>query len=119
MNSNRLEFTSRESVEKWMEDCRHEGLSAQLIFALLCKKKEELQGKRDFYLLKRREALVSGETVVATELHLLMKECEQQIIWFSELGENFQDTGRPKNVNRFMHVDLKNKFSEQLSERKN
>jgi hypothetical protein len=119
MNANRHEFTSRESVENWMEACRQEGLSSHLIFALILKKREELQSKKDFYLLKRREALVGGDTVVATELHLLMKECEQQIQWFSELGENMNDPLHATNRHRFMNAELKNIFSGQLNERKN
>jgi hypothetical protein len=86
MNAIPNDFSSRQAVEAWIESSLASGLSVQLIFTVMQKKSEELKAKREFYLLQRREALVKGNTQAATELHLLMKESEQQSGWFAELS---------------------------------
>lgn len=86
MNSLPNGFISKQAVDDWIQNSLASGLSANLIFAVMQKKSEELNAKRAYYLLRRREELVKGNTRVATELHLLMKDCEQQASWFSELS---------------------------------
>lgn len=96
MNTNNHRFTCREEVEKWIDECIQEGMSAQLIFALVQKKLEELSEKKQLFLLKRRKALVNGNTKVATELHSLLKECEQELRSFAEATGSFVSTPEPR-----------------------
>ncbi|MBC7865282.1 MAG: hypothetical protein IAF38_20065 [Bacteroidia bacterium] len=110
-------FTSREEVEKWIDDSIEEGMSSQLIYALVQKKTEELAQNKQLYLLKRREALVSGNTTVATELHCLLKECEQELRWFAEACGSFVEM--PEAKERIVDAETKDELIEKLSDRLN
>jgi hypothetical protein len=89
MSKPKHHFSNRDEVEQWIEGCIANGMSTQLIYALVQKKTEELSSRRDYFLVKRRQALVGGNTNLATELHNLMKSCESQLQWFGELTGSF------------------------------
>lgn len=89
-------FSTREDVERWLDGCIASGMSTQLIYALIQKKTEELARRRDYFLVKRRQALVDGNTSLATELHNVMKQCESQLMWFSELTGSFHVPPKPE-----------------------
>lgn len=111
-------FKSREEVEKWIDDCVESGMATQLIYALIQKKTEELTEKKQFFLLKRREALVCVNTLVATELHLLMKECEVELRFFLDsLGSIAVSSKEVKS--RIMSAETKEVLIEKLLDRIN
>lgn len=89
-------FSKREDVERWLDGCIASGMSTQLIFALIQKKTEDLENRREYFLLKRRQALVDGNTALATELHNIMKSCEEQLEWFSDLTGSINVPPRPE-----------------------
>lgn len=95
MSKPKHHFSSREEVEQWIDGCLANGMSTQLIFALVQKKTEELSSRRDYFLVKRRQALVNGNTSLATELHNLMKSCDSQLQWFGELTGSFHTQPMP------------------------
>ncbi len=103
MNSPYHDFNSKQAVENWIQTSLASGLSENLIYTFLIKKSEELNAKREHYLLRRREELVNGNTHTATELHLLMKECEQQALWFSELSESLSIVSVQRASNKLVN----------------
>lgn len=111
-------FNSREEVEQWIDGCIANGMSTQLVYALIQKKTEELAARREFFLLKRREALVSGNTSLATELHYLMKESEQELQWFNELTGNFNVAPGPVKE-RIIDPETREDLLEKLTGRLN
>jgi hypothetical protein len=117
MNKYNHRFTSREEVEKWIDECMEGGMSTQLIYALVQKKMEELAGKKQHFLLKRREALVNGKTAVATELHALLKECELELRWFAEATGSFVEPPEPQE--RIVDPGTKDELMEKMQHRLN
>ena len=111
-------FNSRAEVEKWIDECIASGMSTQLIFALIQKKAEELSDKKAHYLLERREALVNGNTTVATELHALMKECEAEMRLFNEVCGSVE-VSRPEVSERVVTREAKDELAQDLINRLN
>jgi hypothetical protein len=111
-------FNNREEVGQWIDGCIANGMSSQLIYALVQKKTEELLRKREFFLLKRREALVNGKSELATEFHHLLKEAENELLWFNEATGNVhvEPTTVPE---RILDPEAKEKLLERMSIRMN
>lgn len=112
-------FSSRAEVEQWLDGCIANGMSTQLIYALVQKKTEELAARKEFYLRKRREALVSGNTEAATELHYLMKETESEMLWFLEVTGSFAMQPSAPSRERILDPEAKEQLLDRLYVRMN